>query len=205
MHIMRVATIHEPEVDSLPPEFRSVLTKQDIKAIHAGPEFFATLASEDSPKWLRKILAGCAESAYHLEFYATGEDPYRPYFRFYWEGEPAISLPRPAPLRPDMPAFLRRLYGIIGAFRENCFDMAGGLHAGDQLGPVSETGIWVEPGGPIDPASAIPFLESLSGRCLCYLPDGTGAWLEDCKFNRIKNLEREVGRYFEALLKGSRI
>jgi hypothetical protein len=26
---------------------------------------------------------------------------------FYWQGEPAISLPRPKQLRADLPAFLR--------------------------------------------------------------------------------------------------
>ena len=104
-----------------------------------------------------------------------------------------------------MPAFLGQLYEVIGAFCENGFDMAGGLHAGDGLEPVSETGMWVEPGGPIDPATAIPFLETFSGSQLCYLPDGGGAWLEACQLRRIEDLEREVGRYFEALLEGTRL
>jgi hypothetical protein len=37
------------------------------------------------------------------------------------------------------------------------------------------------------------------------LPGGKGAWLEACQFRPVKDLEREVSRYFEALLKGSRI
>ncbi len=204
MHILRVATVHAPDLDALPPEFRSVLTEQDVAAIRTGPEFFAKLADPGSPQWLRKVLEGCAEGGYELQFHSSGDAPYRPYFRFHWQGEPAISLPRPGPLRADVPAFLRNVYSVIGALRENGFDMAGGLHGGHELGPVSESGIWVEPGGPIDPATAVPFLETLSGSQLCYLPDG-GAWLEACQFRRVKNLEREVARYFEALLNGSRI
>jgi hypothetical protein len=65
--------------------------------------------------------------------------------------------------------------------------------------------MWVEPGGPIDPATAVPFLETFSGSQLCYLPDGSGAWLESCQLRRVENLEVEVSRYFEALLKGTRI
>jgi len=205
MHILRVATVYEPDVDALPPEFRSTLTDQDVTAIRTGPEFFTKLAGRDSPTWLREVLERCAESGYELQFYSSGDAPYRPYFRFFWQGEPAISLPRSGLLRADMPAFLRGVYGVIGAFRENEFDMAGGLHAGDELRPVSETGIWVEPGGPIDAAAAVPFLETFSGSQLCYLTNGGGAWLESCQFRRVKDLEREVARYFEALLQGSRI
>ncbi|VTS06853.1 hypothetical protein [Tuwongella immobilis] len=205
MFIVRMATVYEPEIDALPDEFRTVLTEQDILAIRTGPEYFATLADADAPSWLKKLLAKCAESWYELQFYATGNAPYRPYFRFQFLGEPAISLPRSMPLRPDMPAFLRRLYGVIGAFRENGFDVAGGLRAGDRLAPVTESGMWVEPGGPIDPAQAVPFLETLSGSQLCYLPDGSGAWLEACQFRPIAKLESEVARYFQALLKGKRI
>lgn len=205
MDILRVVTVYEPDVDGLPPEFRGVLTEQDVAAIRTGPAYFATLAETDSPKWLRKVLAAWADSGCELQFYSYNDPEYRPYFRFQWEGEPAISLPRPQPLRADLPPFLRHLYGVIGAFRENGFDMAGGLLPGDELGPVSETSIWVEPDGPIDPATAVRFLETFSGSQLCYLPDGGGAWLEACKFRRVKSLEREVGRYFEALLKGTRI
>lgn len=205
MHILRVATVYDPDVNALPDEFRNVLTDQDVQAIQTGPEFFASLERADSPKWLCKLLAGCAESGYELQFYSSGDAPYRPYFRFHWKCEPAISLPRAGSLRADLPMFLHRVYEVIGSFRENGFDEAGGLHATDELCPVSETGIWVEPGGSVDPASAIPFLETYSGRQLCYFPDGGGAWLESCQFRKVKDLEREIARYFGALIKGTRI
>jgi hypothetical protein len=205
MHILRVATVYDPDVSALPPEFRRVLTAQDVQAIKTGPEFFATLARPDSPKWLRKLLAGCAGSGYELQFCSSGDEPYRPYFRFHWQGEPAISLPRSVPLRDDLPNFLRRVYEVIGSFRENRFDEAGGLHAADELYTVSEMGVWVEPGGAVDPASATVFLETYSGGQLCYLPDGGGAWLESCELRRVRDVEREVARYFEAVLKGDRI
>lgn len=205
MHIQRVVTVYDPDVEALPDELRRVLTEQDVQAIHTGPEFFAQLADTQSPKWLRKVLENCAESGYELQFHSAGEEAYRPYFRFHWQGEPAISLPPRQPLRADLPDFLRRIYGVIGSFRENGFDEAGGLHCAEELAPVSETGIWVEPGGTIDPTVAVPFLETFSGSQLCYLPDGSGAWLKACRFQKVKNLEREVAGYFEALLKGKRI
>jgi hypothetical protein len=204
MYILRIAKVYEPDVDALPAEFRKALTKQDMEAIRSGPEFFAGLAGPQSPGWLRKVLKRCSESGYELQFCSRGGKPYRPYFRFHWQGAPAISLPRPGALRADLPAFLRRIYEIIGEFCENDFDMAGGLLAAEDVGPISETGIWVEPGGPIEPSSAFGFLESFSGSRLCYLTDGGGAWLEACHFRRVKNLEREVARYFEALIKGTR-
>jgi hypothetical protein len=136
MHILRTATVYEPDPDSLPAEFRDVLTDQDVTAIQAGSKYFATLARKDSPNWLRDVLAQCAKSGYELQFASHGENPYRPYFRFYSLGGVAISLPRPEPLREDLPPFLRHLYGIIGEFRENEFDMAGGLYAGDALWPL---------------------------------------------------------------------
>lgn len=83
MHILRVATVYDPDVNALPDEFRSVLTDQDVQAIRTGPEFFATLARADSPKWFRKVLVGCAESEYELQFHSCGDEPYRPYFRFH--------------------------------------------------------------------------------------------------------------------------
>jgi hypothetical protein len=104
-----------------------------------------------------------------------------------------------------MPEFLCQLYSIIGAFQENGFDMAGGLHVGDRLVPVSETGMGVEPDSDIDPTTAVPFLESFSGSQLCYLTDGGAAWLESCQFRRVESLEQETARYFEALLEGTRI
>lgn len=205
MYILRVATVYEPDVDALPSDLRQVLTEQDVEAIRTGPTYFAKLAGADSPQWLRDVLTECARSGYELQFLSSGDSPYRPYFRFSWLGEPTISLPRAEPLRADVPPFLRRLYGVIGAFRENGFDMAGGLHAGDGLGPMSESGMWIKPGGPIDPTTAVAFLETFSGSQLCYLPDGSGAWLEAGQFRRVEDLEGEVSRYFEALLNGTRI
>lgn len=205
MSILRSATVYEPDVEQLPDEFRSVLTEQDVAAIETGANFFATLARPDSPAWLRALLAECADSPYELQFRAQNGTPYLPYHRFHWHTSPFICLPRPEPFRTDLPAFLRAIYEVIGAFIENGFDVAGGLHLGTNLGPVSESGIWVEPGGEIDPATAIPFLETLAGSQLCYLPDGRGAWLEACEFRVVENLDGEVARYFEALLAGSRI
>lgn len=205
MDILRVATVHEPDVDALPPEFRAVLTDRDVAAIRTGPKYFATLAPADAPEGLRRMLAECAEGGYQLQFASWGGNPYRPYFRFHWQGEPAVSLPRPGSLRADMPAFLRRVYGVIGSVREYGFDTSGGLHPGDDLGPVSGSGMWVEPDDPIDPATAVAFLETLSGSQLCYLPDSGGAWLAACRFRRVDDLEGEVARYFDAMLEGKSI
>jgi len=205
MHIQRVVTVYDPDVQKLQDELRSALTKQDIQAIRGGREFFANLAGADSPKWLRKVLQACAEGPYYLQFLSRDNSPYRPYFRFQWQGEPAISLPRKGRLRAGMPAFLRHVYGVIGTFCENGFDMSGGLHSGDELVALSETWMWVDPSGSIDPSTAIPFLETFSGSQLCYLPDGGGAWLKAGKLVRVRSLEREVAKYFEALLKGTRI
>jgi hypothetical protein len=205
MYIQRVATVYDPDLDSLPAEFRKVLTKQDAKAIRNGPKFFADLADSNSPNWLRKLLKNCSEAGHELQFLSSGDRPYRPYYRFFWQGEPAISLPRSRSLRADMPVFLREIYKLIGAFNENGFNMAGGLHPGDELEPLSKMGMWIEPGGKIDPTDAIPFLETFAGSQLCYLSDGGGAWLKAGQLSRVKNVEREVAKYFEALLKGTRI
>ncbi len=104
-----------------------------------------------------------------------------------------------------MPAFLRHVYNIVGAFRENGFTAAGGLHEGEDLVPVSENGMAVHADEEINPSEAIPFLETYAGSQLCYLPDGSGAWLEACRFRRVESIEQEMSRYFEALLKGTRI
>ena len=206
MHILRVATVYDADVEDLPAELRSALTKQDVMAIRTGAKFFAGLAGRAEAKWLKRLLQECADSGFELQFCAVDDAPYRPYYRFYWGGEPAVSLPRRGRLRADLPPFLRQVYGVIGAFRENAFDMAGGLVPADKLAPVSEMDMWVEPGGPIDPGKAVPFLETFSGSQLCFLPDGTGAWLEEAgQFRQVKNLERETARYFEALLRCTRI
>ena len=204
MFIMRVATVHDVELDELPSELRSVLTAQDRAAIADSESYFAGLAERAEPKWLRRLLRKCADSGYELQFLAYNDAPYRPYYRFFWEGQPAVSLPRTKRLRSDLPPFLRHVYGLLGSVRENQFDESGGLHPGDTLGPVSETGMWVEPDGTIDQETAIPFLETFSGSQLCYLPDGTGAWLEASHFRKVRSLEREVAKYFEALVRGER-
>lgn len=205
MYIRKVATVFEPDPKALPNEFRSVLTKQDIKALQEGAEYFSELAPDDAPRWLRELLDECAASFFQLEFVASNDGPWRPYFHFSWLGEPWIVLPRPGRLRSDLPNFLRSIYKVIGEFRENGFDMAGGLHAGDKLVTLDQTGMWVDPQEAISPSLAVPFLETASGSQLCYLPDGTGVWLKACRFDRVKNLEREVASYFKALLKGTRI
>jgi hypothetical protein len=205
MHILRIATVYDPKADALPSEFRDTLTEQDIEAIRTGPKYFAGIAGSDSPRWLRDILAAFSKTIYELQFYSSGGSQYRPYFRFYWQGQPALSLPRRKPLRSDMPGFLRHIYSIIGAFRENGFDSAGGLHPGDELIPISETGIGIEEDSPIRPDEVIPFLGTFDGRELCYLPDGSGAWAESCTFSRVQDLQAETAGYFEALLKGTRI
>ena len=49
MYIQRVATVYDPDVDAFPPEFREVLTEQDVEAIRTGPAYFATLAGAGAP------------------------------------------------------------------------------------------------------------------------------------------------------------
>ena len=204
MYIIRQAIVHEPEVDQLPADLFGVLTTQDIEAIRSGPGYFGSLAHDNSPDWLKELLSQCAEDSFHLEYISQNGEAFRPYFRFEWGGNPAIGLPRPAPLRSDIPDFLRAIYGVIGAFNENGFDYAGGLFSGHSLEPLSESNIWVDPEESVDAATAIPFLETLSGSQLCYLTLGGGAWLEAGKF-RMVDPEVEMARYFEALLQGKRI
>jgi hypothetical protein len=205
MYITRIVTVHEPDVRRLPAELRSALTKQDIAAIRNGSEYFERLALQAEPKWLSRLLRKLAQEPCELQFYAADDSPYRPYFHFPLMGSATISLPRRGRLRSDLPDELRQIYGVIGAFRENGFGFAGGLHPADTLCPVSETGLWVEPGSAIDPDSAIPFLETLSGSQLCYLPDGRGAWLAACQFRPVRKLATEIAKYFEDLLRGSRV
>lgn len=206
MHIMRIATVYEPDIKELPDEFRKVLTKDDVSLIEQGPEFLKSLTKPKSPKWLAKLLTECSKSHFELHFQAANQEPYRPYFQFMWGGEPYISLPRGKPLRKDMPPFLQDIFQTIGAFRESGFTMAGGLYAGDELVPISELPIWIGEEAPEAYTAAIPFIETLSGRMLCYLAgDGGGVWYEEGQLNPVKNLEKEVARYFEALLKGTRI
>lgn len=204
MYILRVATVYDPEIESLPAEFRNVLTEKDVEAIHAGPEYFAKIAGADAPKWLSDVLVECANTGFELQFHSLGDIPYRPYFRFFWQGQPAVSLPRGEPLRSDMPEFLRRVYNVIGAFRENEFDTAGGLFPAEELVPFSEAGIAVNEEGDVSAARAVPFLEDLDGSMLCYLPDGSGAWFDSGTLRRVEDLEKEIAKYFEAVLSGMR-
>jgi hypothetical protein len=57
----------------------------------------------------------------------------------------------------------------------------------------------------VDPAQAIPFLATINGQQLCYLPDGRGAWLEDGHFKVVPSLDVELAKYFKGMLRGVRI
>jgi hypothetical protein len=200
MHILRVATVFEPQVKLLPKEFGSALTKQDREAIRNSEVFFSRLSTQAKPRWLRRLLERCAESGWQLLFAAWGDQDYRPYYRFFWSEGLAMSLPRKKTPRSDLPLFPRHIYGLIGSIRMNGLEDAGGIYAGDGIGPVSEMGIWVEPDGEIDPSHAVFFLDTEAGSQLCYLPDGAGVWLEAGRFRRVRSLEKEVANYFDQLL-----
>lgn len=205
MYIMRIATVYEPDIKELPDEFRKVLTKDDVSLIKQGPEFLKSLIKPKSPKWLTKLLTEYSKSHFELHFQATNQNAYRPYFQFICDGT-FLSLPRKKPLRKDMPTFLRDIYQTMGAFRESGFTMAGGMYSGDDLVPISELPIWIEDDALEAYKSAIPFIETLAGRMLCYLSkDGGGVWYEEGQLKPVKNLEKEIARYFEALLQGTRI
>ncbi len=204
MHIQRVVTVCNVEVDKLPPDLR-VLSKLDKQVVKNSSSYFEKAASKAKFDWLRKVFDECRNSGWQLEFYATGQNEFVPYFRFYWGGGPAICLPRTYATRPDLPAVLKHFYELIGGFQENPFGYAGGIDRSDQLCSIEETGVWVAEENTIDPSRAIAFLETLGGDRLCYLPEGQGAWLTDGYFRPVESLEREIARYFEALLEGSRI
>lgn len=206
MYIQRVVTVHEVDVEGLPPDLQ-VLSDDDLLAIGDSAGYFGGLAEGAGPAWLRGVLESCGESEWHLEFYATVDDPLVPYFRFYWGGGPAICLPRDSPLRPGLPAPLKDFYALIGGFQENEFGEAGGISRQEELRSIGEMGVWVSDEGrdEVDPAGAIAFLETFSGSQLCYLPDGRGAWLRAGQFEIVEDLGAEIARYFEALLAGRRI
>lgn len=205
MHIARTVTVYEPEVNRLPTDLRSSLKANDLRLLRNGSAYIPRLIKPDAPKWLGRVLERLSETMFELQFYAVNNDPFRPYYKFYCLTDPLVGLPRPDRPSVGMPKFLRGIYRTVGEFRENGFDMAGGLHAVDSLKPITETEIWVAPGGKIDPATAIPFLETLSGSQLCYLTSGGGAWLRSGELHRVKSLEAEVKKYFDAWLKGTRI
>lgn len=205
MHIARTVTVYEPDVARLPIELRTSLTPLDIRLLRDGPDYLLRLIKPDAPKWLASVLKQLSETMPELQFYAENDEPYQPYHKFYCLTQPLLGFPRPGRLRTGMPTFLKGIYKTIGEFRQNGFDMAGGLHAAHKLKPITETNMWVQPRGTIDPASAFPFLETLSGSQLCYLTTGGGAWLQSCELHRVKSLEAEVKKYFDAWLKGTRI
>jgi hypothetical protein len=200
MQIRRLITVYDPELASLPAELTSALTDQDRQAIQDGEGYFGKLATTAKTKWMRRILKECADSHFELQFVAYGDEPLRPYYVFLWGNGPALSLPRRASLRSDMPQFLRQVYSLIGSIQDNGLDSAGGLHPSDKLCPISESGYPFEPDNTIDPTMAIQFLETEAGDQLCYLPDGSGVWLGMCEPRRVRNLEKEVAAHFEALL-----
>src|SRR5262249_23859873 len=171
MFILCVANVSEPDVDLLPTQYQSVLTDQDREAIRNGDEFFRELSSRTEVKWLARLLRKTSKFQCELQFVSYNDRPFRPYFRCQLLHRPRISLPRSTPLRDDLPGFLRHIYTFIGSYQENDFGYSGGLHPSDGLGSVAESGMWAEPDGDIDPATAIPFLETYSGSQLCYLPD----------------------------------
>lgn len=204
MHIQRVATVFDVEVDNLSQELQ-VLSSEDRRAIEDSAGYFKALAKKAKYNWLRAILEQCSETAWHLEFYAIGDDPFVPYFRFYWGGGPAICLPRKAPTRLDLPSILMHFYGLIGGFQENEFGSAGGIERPETLQSIDEMGTWVSSDNDVDPKSAIAFLSTFSGDDLCYLPNGQGAWLKGGSIERVEDLDAEIAKYFEALLDGERI
>lgn len=204
MHIQRVVTVYNVEVDGLPQDLQ-VLSSNDKQAIEDSAGYFKMLAEEANYDWLRTILERCSESAWHLEFYSIGDEPFVPYFRFYWGGGPAICLPRNTPLRSDLPSVLKHFYTLLAGFQENEFGCAGGLERPESLQSTDEMGIWISSDNKVDPKTAIAFLDTFSGDHLCYLPDGRGAWLKNGIIEPVQDLEAEIARYFEALLEGTRI
>jgi hypothetical protein len=104
-----------------------------------------------------------------------------------------------------MPPVLHHFYSLLGAFKESDFNNEGGVFHADQLQSIAEMGIAVVEESSVDPTQAIAFLATYSGSQLCYLPDGTGAWLEEGRFKAVKNLGGEMARYFKALIRGTRL
>src|SRR4051794_1527022 len=95
MHIQRLITVYEPDVDGMPAQLRRALTEADCDAIRAGPRYFEALAKRASYSWLRKVLQQSGRcTGWNLEFTSVGKEPLVPYFRLYWGGHPGLCLPR---------------------------------------------------------------------------------------------------------------
>jgi hypothetical protein len=206
MHLQHLITVYDVVAAELPPALRAVLTPEDLQAIEQGPAFFQQLAKKARFDWLQRLLEHCSEChGWHLERFATGDDAPTPYFRFDWHGNPGLCLPRTATQRTDMPPVLNHFYSLVGAFKESDFTNQGGVFHADQLQSVAEMNIPVADESSVDPKQAIAFLATFTGSQLCYLPDGSGAWLEEGRFKVVKNLGSEMGRYFKAMLRGTRL
>jgi hypothetical protein len=206
MFIERLVKVREVIPRKLPNELRKALGAQDLKAIKRGSSYFGDLAKKARFPWLKRVLQQCAaDQDPELEFYATGDNPFVPYFRFSWGGGPAICLPRGEKAPSELPPALKHLYSLIGGFQENEFGYAGGMFRLSQLECVGTSWIWVSSDSEVAAKDATMFLQTFGGDLLCYLPDGGAAWYSDGKLKRSKNLEKEIARYFNALLKGTRI
>lgn len=202
MHIQRLATVYDVDIDQLPEDLQ-VLSSLDVEAIHDETAFFTSAAKKAKVDWVRKIFDRCIEAGWDLEFCSVDDAPYVPYFRFNWG--PAICLPRETPVRDDMPEFLKDVYASIGGLQLAGHDEAGGLERLDEVGSIEESGIWISEtdSSGIDPASAIGFLSDTTGDRLCYLLGGGGAWMRSGGyFEAIVDLEKEVATFFEAVLEG---
>ena len=208
MYISRLVNVFEPDLDLLPEELKSALNETDIAAILNKADSFIALAKKAEFPWLGKLLQKCANSqSWHLEFTGDQGNPLVPYFRFFCGGMPAVSLPRTYPLRPDLPVALQHVYSLIGGFRENDFGYAGGVYQAKNISPIAESKVWFSEENKYPPDQAIAFMETFSGDQLCYTPDGRPVWYrhETGQLELKKNLEKEMGAYFEAILRGSRI
>jgi hypothetical protein len=200
MHIHRLATIYNVDVDQLPQDLQ-VLSSLDLEAIRDGKAFFMRAAENTKIDWMRKIFERCAKSGWWLEFLSVEESPYLPFFRFNWG--PAICLSRGVPVRDDMPEFLRNVYASIEGLQLAGHDESGGLNLLDVVCSIEESGVWIseEDSSGVDPARAIGFLSDYTGDRLCYLLDGGAAWKSSSgHFERVEDLEKEVATFFESKL-----
>src|SRR5262245_6251362 len=211
MHIQRLITVYEPELRGLPTELRRALNKADREAIRSGPSYFGALAQRANYGWLREVLRRSGRCAdFDLEFTSYGNEPLVPYFRLSWGGGPGLCLPRSRRLPAGLPPVLRHFYSLLGGFRENQFGYAGGVCRPDEfvsLAAWGGSGVGISEGNEVDPREAIAFLETFSGDMLCYLRGGGGAWYrhEVGRIEPVRDLEKELARYFGALLFGKRI